>query len=124
MTLRNRWFLLAGATLLCLLAPAWSADDKDEMVENPQYKFWSGFKPGATAVHVEKVTLSGPDRKHAPDGVDVKEITYKLLESTPEKVVVQVVVLDHEFLGLIEAAPTKSIYPAKVKKSHLKAVLD
>ena len=58
-----------------------------------------------------------------PDGIDVKEITYKLLQVTPEKVVVEAVVVEQEFLSTIEQAPTKITYPAKVRKDHLEAVM-
>jgi hypothetical protein len=98
-------------------------EDKEEMVVNPFYKGWAHFAPGATAVHVETTQLGGESKEQAPDGVDEKEIRYKLLEVTPKKAVVEVVVVEREFLSIIEAAPTKITYPAKVKKSHLDAVL-
>jgi hypothetical protein len=122
--------MLAMATILMASsfagAPAadkGEKDEKDEMVVNPLYKFWANCKPGSTVTLLEKTALGGPEKETVPDGVDTKEVTTKLLSVTPEKVVVEVVVTEHEFLGAIESAPTKKIYPAKIKKSHLQAGL-
>ena len=57
-----------------------------------------------------------------PDGMDVKTATYRLVESTPEQVVVETVVVEQDFLSLIESAPTRIIYPAKVKRAHAEAI--
>jgi hypothetical protein len=99
------------------------AAEGDEMVTNPHYKYWSNHKPGSTSTRVEETAFSGPDQKLVPDGVDHKEIAYKLLSVTPEKVVVQFLVREREFLGTVESAPKKWTYPAKIKKSHLRAGL-
>jgi hypothetical protein len=115
--------LLALGMLTCVPAMAAEADDKDEMVTNPKYKFWANFKPGATAVHVERNVLKGEDKDAFPDGVDEKVITYKLLSVTKSRVIVQVVVVEREYLGTVESAPTKATYPARIKKAHLAAVL-
>src|SRR5262249_10307518 len=53
------------------------------------------------------------------DGVDERDVTYKLVSVSPDKVVVETVVVDHELLSQIEAAPTKITYPAKVKRAHV-----
>jgi hypothetical protein len=118
-----RWMLAVGAILLASPFLTLHAAEGDAMVANPLYKFWADFKPGATVTQSEKTTLSGPEKELLPDGIDQKEVTYKLLSVTPEHVVVEVTVVDHEFLGSIESAPTKKIYPAKIKKSHLIAGL-
>lgn len=123
--LRNRTLTLAAALVLAALpALARAEDKKPEMTENPQYAFWAQSKPGATATHVERVKFSGPEAKAVPGGTDVKTITYKLLEVTPDKVVVEATVTEQEFLGLIQQAPTKQIYPAKIPAAYLKAILD
>jgi hypothetical protein len=93
------------------------------MVANPYYKFWAGSKPGAMAVHHEQTRLTGPEDKLLPDGVDVKRIVYKLLEVNDDHAVVEMVVTEQDFLGFVQAAPTKHIYPAKLKKSHLERFL-
>jgi hypothetical protein len=38
-------------------------------------------------------------------------------------VVVEMVVTEQDFLGYLQAAPTRYIYPAKIKKSHLERIL-
>ena len=40
-----------------------------------------------------------------------------------DKVVVETVVTEQDFLGTVETAPTKTTYPAQIKKSRLEAVL-
>lgn len=96
---------------------------QEELVANPYYKFWASAKPGATAVHLEQTKLSGPEGKLVPDGVDEKQITYKLVEATPEKAVVEMVVTERDFLGFVQAAPTRYIYPAKLKKTFVERIL-
>jgi hypothetical protein len=112
---------MAGGILLLATAAAAS---QDEMVANPYYKFWAGSKPGAWAVHVESTKLSGPEGKAVPDGVDEKRITYKLAELTKDRAVVEMVVTEKDFLGYVQAAPTKYIYPAKLKKSSVERILN
>jgi len=111
--------------MVLLTAPLFAvhAAEKDEMVVNPLYKHWANCKPGSTVTLLEKTVLGGADKDTVPDGIDKKIVTSKLLSVTPEMVVVEVVVTEHEFLGAIQAAPTKKIYSAKIKKSHLHAGL-
>jgi hypothetical protein len=105
---------------VALTSTAWAQED---LVANPYYKFWAGAKPGATAVHVEKTKLSGPEGKVVPDAVDEKRIVYKLVEVDKDRAVVEMVVTEQDFLGYVQAAPTRYIYPVKVKKSHLERVI-
>jgi hypothetical protein len=118
-----RWMLAVGPISLALSLVAAHGAEQGEMVANPYYKYWSNCKPGSTVTLLEKTVLTGPDKNFVPDGIDVKEIHCKLLSVTPEHVVVEFVVKDHEFLSSIESAPTKKIYPAKVTKAHLIAGL-
>ena len=60
-----------------------------EQVANPYYKFWSKSKPGATVVFKETTKLSGAAAASAPEGTDVKTVTYKLVEVNDEKAVVE-----------------------------------
>jgi hypothetical protein len=120
MTSYNRGLMVVGVVSLML---AWPAYAQDDLVANPYYKFWAGAKPGATAVHIEKTKLTGPEGKLVPDGIDEKRIAYKLLEVDKDKAVVEMVVTEEDFLGYVQAAPTKYIYPAKIKKSHLERIL-
>jgi hypothetical protein len=116
----TRWLLAVGTVLL--VSP-WLAGggEKDEMVPNPLYKHWANCKPGSIAVLVEKTALGDAAKDQVPDGVELKAVTYKLLAVTPKQVVVQVVVREREFLGVVESAPTKTIYRPQLKKSHLLA---
>ena len=106
-----------------MLAMAAAAPAQEEMVANPFYKFWAASKPGARAVHVESTKLSGPEGKAVPDGVDEKRISYKLVELTKDKAVVEMVVTEKDFLGYVQAAPTRYIYPAKLPKASLEHVM-
>jgi hypothetical protein len=113
---RMIWALLATGAFFVLLPSLRAADgDKDEMVENPAYIAWASFKPGASATVIEKTTYS-ENKSAIPDE---KVVTYKLLSVSPDKVVVQAVVVEQELLGTVESAPTKHTYPAKLKKSYL-----
>jgi hypothetical protein len=118
------WHLrgLSAVGILSLLLAA-SAAAQEDMVANPFYKFWAGSKPGATAVHLEQTKLSGPEGQAVPSGVDEKRIVYKVLEVTNDRAVVEMVVTEQDFLGYVQAAPTRYIYPAKLKKVHLERIL-
>jgi hypothetical protein len=118
-----RWMLALGSIVVATSFLAAQGAGGDEMVVNPYYKYWANCKPGSTVTSLEKTVLTGSDKKMVPDGIEEKEITCKLLSVTPEHVVVQFVVAERDFLSTIESAPTKQIYPAKVKKSHLLAGL-
>jgi hypothetical protein len=109
-----------GALALLVASPSWA---DEAVVPNPYYKFWAGSKPGATAVHVEKTKLSGPEGKEVPGGIDDKRIVYKLLEVDKDRVVVEQVVTERDFLGYVQAAPTRHIYPATVEKTRLERIL-
>jgi hypothetical protein len=115
-----RGLLAVGIFSLLIAATSWA---QEEMVANPYYKFWAGHKLGSEAVHLERTKLSGPEGKLAPGGVDEKRIVYKLVEVKDDRVVVEMVVTEQDFLGYVQAAPTRYIYPAKVKKSQLERIL-
>jgi len=112
---------LAVGTLTLLIACV--AVAQEDLVPNPYYKFWAGTKPGATAVHLEQTKLSGAEGKLVPDGLEEKRIAYKLVEVNNERAVVEMVVTERDFLGFVQAAPTRYIYPAKLKKAHLERIL-
>jgi hypothetical protein len=115
-----RRFLPALAALTCLALATARAADADDLVTNPRYKGWADFKPGATVTQKEKTRFpaGSPEGKYYPQGVDERDITYKLVSVSPEKAVVETVVLDYELLSRVEAAPTRIIYPAKVKRAY------
>jgi hypothetical protein len=93
------------------------------MTDNPYYKHWAGFKKGTTVVHSEKTTFGDDATDELPGGVDEKIVKSKLTSVSPKRVVVETVVIEKGFLNTTESAPTKIIYPAKVSKAHLDAVL-
>jgi hypothetical protein len=118
-----RRFLPALAALGCLALATARAGDADEMVANPRYKGWADFKPGATITHKEKTRFpeGSPQGKYFPEGFEERDVTYKLVSVSPEKVVVETVVTDYELLSQVQSAPTRTIYPAKVKKASWEA---
>jgi hypothetical protein len=111
--------------VLCIFCLALSAkaQTQDEMVANSFYRLWASFQPGDTAVHLEQTKLSGAGGETVPGGVDENRITYKLVEVTPEQVVLETFVRERDFLGYVEAAPTRQIYPAQIKKADLERIL-
>jgi hypothetical protein len=120
MSVYLRSVTVAGFFLCLVGVSARSKEKPGESVENPFYKFWRGFKPGSTANCLETTKLSNPDSKQwTPDGVDEKRIVYKLVEADDKRVVVEMVVTEKEFLGFVQSAPTRYIYPAKVRKQDL-----
>jgi hypothetical protein len=60
------------------------SDGGREKIENPQYKSWAGFKPGTTVVHRTVTKATGND------GETVTTSTYKLVELTADKAIVEV----------------------------------
>jgi hypothetical protein len=119
--LRCLYGLSAVGIFSLLLAS--SARSEEEMVANPYYKFWAGFKPGDKAVHLEQTKLSSAEGKALPGGLDEKRIAYKLKLVEKDRVVVETVVTEKDFLGFVQAAPTQLIYPAKLKKTDLERIL-
>src|SRR5262245_14928970 len=97
-------------------------DDKGEMRDDPMYRFWAKVKPGTTATVLETTKLHGAEKDSLPGGVDMKRITYRLASANDKQVVVVTTVVEEEFLGTVESAPTRHTYPAKVAKSRLEAV--
>jgi hypothetical protein len=67
--------------------------------------------------------LGGQEAKQLFGGTDEKTIDYKLIEVTPQRVVVESVVTEEEFLGQVQSAPTRHLYPKQILKSHLDRLL-
>ena len=109
--------------MVALVAAA-SLASAEEQVTNPYYKFWSKSKPGATAVLKETTKLSGAAAASAPEGTDVKIVTYKLAELNDKRAVVEARVTQRENFGYIESAPTRHIYPATMSKAVLGDLLE
>jgi len=118
-----RWMLAVGTVLLVLPLLGVRAADKEEMVENPYYKFWASHKAGSTVTLHEKTVFTGPEKEQYPDGAEEKWVTSKLVKIGEGDAVVQVTVTERDFLNTIESAPTKKSYPKMVTKANLAAGL-
>jgi hypothetical protein len=123
MTNLMRGLLLLAGFLSLGVAASYAGGDTDGMTENPKYRFWAQFKPGATSTYTQTTKLHGADKSSVPGGVERKTITYRLLSVTKDKAVVLTTVVEEDFLSTIETAPTRITFPAQVKKANLQAFL-
>jgi hypothetical protein len=117
----TRWVMAGVLGLTVSLAAGIAAEE--ETTGNPYYEYWADFKKGSTVVHTEKTTFGDDATDELPGGVDEKTVKYKLVSVSPRRVSVETVVVEKEFLSTTESAPSKIIYPAKVNKANLEAVL-
>jgi len=115
-------FLVTGVlSMLAAVSPTVARGQgkgEEEMIANPSYTHWSAFKVGASVTRREKIKFppNSEEGERYPDHTLVKDITYKLLEVTPAKAVVEVIEAEYG-RGLIEeAAPFKISYLAKMKR--------
>ena len=118
-----RGLLVLGVMLSGIFAVG-RAEKADGMVDNPKYKFWANFKPGANATYDETTKFFGPEKSAVPGGMEHKTIHYRLLSVTGDKAVVVTTVVEEDFLQTVESSPTKITFPAKVKKANLQAFLE
>jgi hypothetical protein len=115
----HRFVALAAVVGLAQIA-VYAAYDDDEMVKNPPYTHWSVFKPGTTVTQRETVKFAeGSDGREFHGDARVHDFAYKLLEVTPERVVVQMIIFDHTNGSVTEHAPLKITFPAMAKKEHV-----
>lgn len=115
MRIMRRSALAAAAVLLaCALSSGFAGDAKDEMVDNPYYKGWASAKPGAKVLLHEKTV-------HADGSVEERSVEYKLLAVNAKRVTVQAAVIEKDLLSLVESAPTRIVYPAKVSRADMRA---
>jgi hypothetical protein len=122
MTKTARGLMALGMLLMVSVVGSRAADDKDEMAENPLFKFWANFKPGATSTYSQATRYHETDKAAFPGGIEKKTINYSLVRADGDRAVVRTVVVEEDFLSTIESAPTRIIYPAKVKKANLEAI--
>jgi hypothetical protein len=115
-------FLIAGLFMSVQIASPKTAQAQDkeagDMIPNPSYTHWAAFKVGANVTRREKIKFP-PDSEEGqryPDHTLVKDISYKLLEVTPAKAVVEVIESEYGRGSIEEAAPFKISYLAKMKK--------
>jgi len=107
--------LVAAAVPLSVSAQ--KGEGKGEMVANPYYKFWADSKPGSTVVHKEVSQVA--EAKPGSDGMEERRVAYKVIAVTPKRAVIETVVTEEEYFGQVQAAPTRHIYPAQVRKAAL-----
>ena len=117
------FLLVCGAFLTWGIAGGLAQDNGNGMTTNPKYKFWASFKPGANSTYTQATKFHGAEKSLVPGGIDHKTITYRLLNTSPDKVVVLTTVVEEDFLSTVESAPTRITFPAMVKKANLDAVL-
>jgi hypothetical protein len=97
---------------------------KEETVANPAFKNWSEFKVGTSVTRKESVIDKSGDNPNeidataAPPGPNERFLTLKLIEKTPEKVVVQKIITEVELGNMVEHAPVRLIYPARLPKKY------
>jgi hypothetical protein len=115
---KKLYCVLVMTTLLlaCDLPQGHAQGPKDDEVDNPYYKGWAGFKIGSKVVFKEHTVFG-------EGGTEEKTVEYELFKVTPNRVTVLTAVIEKSLLSIIETAPTKIIYPAKVSKAELKAAL-
>jgi hypothetical protein len=100
--------LFCCIVVLALPASLWAADPKPtDMVNNPPYENWSAFNPGTTVIQKETVKLADGSK------LEITK-TFRLLEKTKDKVVVQSTFSASD-PGASEATATTTIFPAKVR---------
>jgi hypothetical protein len=116
--------VLAALPLLTGRAGLAGEDKKsDEMADNPRFKAWANFKPGATVTQREETKYNNPaTAKLVPGGIEKRDVTYKLVSINKNKAVVETVVVDYNFLSTVQSAPTRTTYPAKVKADYVEEI--
>jgi hypothetical protein len=103
-----------------LLTPFVLAEEPAKDKVNPPYKNWSSFKVGTTCSLKQTIKDESGDDPNTidatarPAGPHESVSTFKLIESTPEKVVIQQVQTEYDPGSETEHAPVKITYRAKV----------
>jgi hypothetical protein len=95
------------AIALCVLLAA-SSFAAAEMIDNPQYQGWAKRNPGSSAMLKGKTVAMG----HTMD----MEMTQKLIEVTPEEVVIEASTVMTMLGNKLPAQTMKQNIPAKVEK--------
>lgn len=117
-------FLMGGLFLLLAASGTSQAQEekekekkKFEMVDNPVYVHWATFKPGATVTRRDKIKFpkDSEDGHRYHEHTLIKDITYKLIEVTKEKAVVEVIEAEHGRGSIQESSPVKISYFAKMR---------
>ena len=113
--------LIVALTFMCGASLSTARAAQDEMVPNPPYKHWSAFKVGTTVTQREhqKFGKDTDEADYYAGGTRGKDSTYTLLEVTPEKVVVQLVITEYSAGSATELAPLKITFPSTARKSRV-----
>jgi hypothetical protein len=119
--MRYRALLVATAmTALVVFALESKRAAADESRPNPPYKNWSAFNVGAfSTLKSVLVDHSGDDPNTIdttarPEGASEQSTTYKLMQKTAEKIVIEQTDTDIEAGSQTEHSPAKITYPATI----------
>jgi hypothetical protein len=120
--MRNRAVLFAiGTTAFVLLVSCEAMRAQaQESRPNPPYKNWSAFGVGASStLKSVLVDHSGDDPNTIdttarPEGAQEQLSTYKMIQKSPEKIVIEQTDTDIEAGSEIEHSPAKITYPATI----------
>lgn len=121
--------VVIGVIPFVLLAAEERKAEKGDLAPNPPYTNWSAFKVGTTAtVKQTVIDKSGDDPNSIdatarPEYPPVHMLTYRLVQLTPEKAVVELRQTDIEANSETEHAPVRITYPAKISKKFASQVL-
>ena len=128
--MRYRAVLVAiWMTAFVLLATAETkvAQADDSPQANPPYKNWSAFSVGAwstlksTLIDHSNDDPNTIDATARPEGASEQLSTYKMIQKTPEKIVVEQTDTDIELGSQTEHSPAKITYPAMLDQKAEKA---
>jgi hypothetical protein len=112
------WLAVGGASARAQTPPA-PSPAPHELVNNPAFSHWAGFKRGTTIFQKQVVTLS--------DGRKIEhDITVRLAEKTRDKVVIETTMAP-TMDGMVSSTRTFTTFPAKVRleRAHTpRATLD
>jgi hypothetical protein len=120
--MRNRAVLFAIGTTAFVLFVSCEAmrAQAQEPRPNPPYKNWSAFGVGASStLKSVLVDHSGDDPNTIdttarPEGAQEQLSTYKMIQKSPEKIVIEQTDTDIEAGSEIEHSPAKITYPATI----------
>jgi hypothetical protein len=98
--------LIGSLALSATLAGAQATPQPHELVTNPAFAHWAGFKRGTTVNQKQTITLAGGRRiEH--------EITVRLVEKSPDKVVIETIQTP-SMNAMVSLTRTYTTFPARV----------
>jgi hypothetical protein len=102
--------LIGSLALSVAVAGAQAAPQPHELVTNPAFAHWAGFKRGTTVAQKQTIAL--------PEGRKIEhDITVRLVEKSPEKVVIETIQTP-SVNGMVSLTKTYTTFPARVLMAH------